>query len=687
MNQRLPRFALLLGALLLVFSSIAQAASTKNLAPQYKHWINEEVTYIISTNEKKQFLALTTDVERDNFIKSFWEARNPNPGSSSNSYKEEHYRRLAYANATYGNTKAQDGWRTDQGQIYITLGAPQQKMKYQQGRNVRAMEVWFYQSPTPALPAHFYVLFYKRSIGEAFSLYSPYQDGPNRLVTGLEGKNEQKNSLDIIERALGKNMAHIALSLIPTERTDITDYQPTLESDALLASIKGLADNPYTIQHIEEMKASERVTASVLTGRNQADLMYDIVRDDHGRLTLNYLLHNRQPDPKFVGALPDGTQGYSVTLRASVATEKGQQVYTQEDVMTGQISAKQNEAMERKTFGAEGRLPLAAGTYAIAFTLTNNLNHEATINRKTFTVVAPKPGSFGMSELLAYTAPAPVKDPEDKMPFDFAHLRFPPRGAQIVTLHAGEKLPIAFQIWMPPAATSDTVSHTVHLHYVFGNVAANGSEAPNVDDEDVQANNLDGAGNLLTGHTLDTSELQPGHYRLVVKATDQTTKQTAFATLNFEVYSEDIPVDTWTVYGPGPAHGLAEDDVRRGLAAAAMGRVGDAEAWYRRALVENPTYQPALTRLAESLTGRGDLAALVALSQQGHQVAEPQAVVLIADAMRKSERGKEAIKFMTEQMALQAPSALLDTKLAEAYDEQGDHSRAQEYRQQAKSLQ
>jgi tetratricopeptide (TPR) repeat protein len=416
--------------------------------------------------------------------------------------------------------------------------------------------------------------------------------------------------------------------------------------------------------------------------------MYATVRDDHGRMMLNYLLSNRQPDMQYVGALPDGTQGYSITVRAAVATDKGQNIYTQEDVLTGQISAGEKDALERKSLAVEGRLPLAAGTYQIAVTLTNNLNHEASVTRKTVTVASPRPGSFGLSELVAYNKPSPLQDPQDMEPFDFAHLRFAPRGAQTVQLRAGEKLPLVFQLWMPPAAAAtDAVSHAVHLHYVFGSVSMSGEATPAIEDEDVQANNLDGAGNLLTGHTLDTSSLNPGRYRLVVKASDEATKQVAFATLNIEVYSADVPVETWALHGAGPKHGLAEDDVKRGLTAAAQGRRADAEAWYRRSINEDPTYQPALTELAQSLSNAGDTDALIALNGLGHQAAEPQTVVLIANALRKNSRGKDAIKLMTDQAALQAPSALLDNTLADAYDEQGDHSRAQEYRQQAKAIQ
>ena len=125
MSLRLIRTCLLLPCLFFFLASTAVRASdpTKNLPAHYRHWLNEEVPYIINTEERKQFLALANDAERDSFIKAFWDVRNPDPSSGTNEYKEEHYRRLAYANQNYGFVQAQDGWRTDEGRIYITLGA------------------------------------------------------------------------------------------------------------------------------------------------------------------------------------------------------------------------------------------------------------------------------------------------------------------------------------------------------------------------------------------------------------------------------------------------------------------------------------------------------------------------------------------------------------------------------------
>jgi GWxTD domain-containing protein len=97
-----------------------QKAIQKEMETPYKKWIEEEVPYIITNEEKAAFKKLTTDDEREQFIEAFWERRNPNPGSPENEFKEEYYRRIAYANEHYAS--GIPGWKTDRGRIYIMYG-------------------------------------------------------------------------------------------------------------------------------------------------------------------------------------------------------------------------------------------------------------------------------------------------------------------------------------------------------------------------------------------------------------------------------------------------------------------------------------------------------------------------------------------------------------------------------------
>ncbi len=94
----------------------------QELKGPYKEWLNQEVPYIITLQERKAFLSLTNDEERDAFIEAFWQRRNPNPDSPENTFREEYYRRIAYANEHFA--AGEPGWKTDRGRIYIEYGKP-----------------------------------------------------------------------------------------------------------------------------------------------------------------------------------------------------------------------------------------------------------------------------------------------------------------------------------------------------------------------------------------------------------------------------------------------------------------------------------------------------------------------------------------------------------------------------------
>ena len=88
----------------------------------YKKWLEEDVRYIIVDDERAVFGKLNTDDERDAFIEQFWRRRDTDPATAINEFREEHYRRIAYANDRFRS--GIEGWATDRGRIYITFGPP-----------------------------------------------------------------------------------------------------------------------------------------------------------------------------------------------------------------------------------------------------------------------------------------------------------------------------------------------------------------------------------------------------------------------------------------------------------------------------------------------------------------------------------------------------------------------------------
>ncbi len=101
-----------------------EKAFKREVSDTYKKWIDNDVSLIITDEERQAFKQLSNDDERDNFIEQFWLRRDPTPDTVENEFKEEHYQRIAYANEHFAAGKP--GWKTDRGQMYVKFGPPDQ---------------------------------------------------------------------------------------------------------------------------------------------------------------------------------------------------------------------------------------------------------------------------------------------------------------------------------------------------------------------------------------------------------------------------------------------------------------------------------------------------------------------------------------------------------------------------------
>ncbi len=124
-------------------------SETSERAAYWKKWLNEDVVYIISDEEKNVFKNLQTDEEREKFVEQFWARRNPDPRNPDNSFKEEHYRRIAYANERFAS--GIPGWKTDRGRIYIMYGKPDEIESHPSGGTYNR-EIWEGGGTTSTFP-------------------------------------------------------------------------------------------------------------------------------------------------------------------------------------------------------------------------------------------------------------------------------------------------------------------------------------------------------------------------------------------------------------------------------------------------------------------------------------------------------------------------------------------------------
>ena len=120
---------LLLAAVGMLAAWQAPAPAAPKVTP-YTKWLTEDVAYIAEDRERDAFLRLETNEERQHFIAQFWDRRNPKPGSAENKAKQEHYRRIGYANERFRVPQKTAGWKTDRGRIYIVHGPPDELEKH-----------------------------------------------------------------------------------------------------------------------------------------------------------------------------------------------------------------------------------------------------------------------------------------------------------------------------------------------------------------------------------------------------------------------------------------------------------------------------------------------------------------------------------------------------------------------------
>lgn len=115
-------FITIFAALLMILPAMPAIAQDQDIPEKYHKWLQEEVVYIISDKEEELFTQLGNNSQRNRFIEEFWLERDPSPGSVKNEFREEHYRRIEYANNKFGRDTGSPGWKTDRGKYYILLG-------------------------------------------------------------------------------------------------------------------------------------------------------------------------------------------------------------------------------------------------------------------------------------------------------------------------------------------------------------------------------------------------------------------------------------------------------------------------------------------------------------------------------------------------------------------------------------
>ena len=315
----------------------AQRQRLKELQGPFKRWLNEDVRWIITPGEESAFKQLATDEERDQFIEQFWQRRNPTPDSQENEYKEEHYRRIAYANEHFA--AGMPGWRTDRGRIYIVWGPADEIDAHPAGGN------------------------YQRDISEGGGSTStyPFERWRYRYLEGVG----QEVTIEFVDSCMC-NDYHISIdpnekdALLHTPNAGLTMYEQmglASKVDRLTSTNPLNSSNPMganqpsnqfdKLERLAKLNAPPPVKfqdlQSDVTHRIAYNLVPFDVRVDFARITGDTVLtpitiQIRNKDITFVGK--EGIQRGSVNIFGRLTTLTGRVAKTFEDTVAVDVPAE-----------------------------------------------------------------------------------------------------------------------------------------------------------------------------------------------------------------------------------------------------------------------------------------------------------------------------------------------------------
>jgi len=681
----------LLAAILFACSGISLAQKKQKLEKNYRDWLERDVAYIITKDERDAFLKLTTDEAREQFIETFWEIRNPSPGSPANTYKDEIYQRIAFADARFGIGSGVEGWRTDRGRTYITLGPPQQKQVLRNSANLYPIEIWFYGGANSALPPFFYVMFYQRDGGGDYRFYSPYTDGPDKLVTGVEAINSRLTALRLIRKSAGPEVTRISLSLLPDEPVDETTGIVSLQSDILLNSIKNLANLPTNRDDILRRRTNrEAVTSRLVLEGNNLDIITFPARDSRGLTRLDYALRLHSPSDLSMAEEKDGRYSYSVEVRVRVFSAENKLIFTQQKTFADSVTKKRLDTIKDKVFGYAGILPLPSGEYHLEFQFTDWSKKAAFHTAREISIPSPpEKDSLVVPSVLPFLS-AENADPglADLMPFTVGGVQFTPMPSSAPTLAAGTNLQVVYQIWTPAMDPRENLGKKLDVEYAFGRPAAPGS-AIKVKDE-VSREQFDAAGSLVTGKKLSLDQQSSGSYILNVTVNNPETKHNGFGTMNFKVLDAPSMPEPWDVLEPGIAQDAEKGilDQQRGLCYWALGQFDEARVWFRRALQLDHSNDVARSRLVDAYFSKKDYAAVVSLFSDAGvtEITDSETLLRIATSLEIRGNAPQAISVIEKALQSRPEEGPFYLALAQYYTEIGNPRKAADLMQKGKSL-
>lgn len=370
-----------------------QKVKEKDLPGKYQDWL-KLIRYIIHEKELDVFMQLTNNRERDIFIESFWNLRDPTPGTPKNERKEEISERFKYANYRLRSGSGRPGWMTDQGMFYIILGPPVSIERNPSSRDIFPNEIWsYYGDITHGLPTHFALVFFRRGGSGELKLYDPVSDGPASLM--IFGRDMDSTDYEALYEKIREVAPILALSSLSIIPGDIPlGFQPSLDSTFIMANIleygkRGVT--PTYATHFLDYKGI--VDTEYMTNFILSESQIDVIKDPISGL--NFLHFSILPAEISVAYYEPNDQFYS-DLRIDVSLRVQDNIifqYSKDFPLY--FSDTELTNLESTGISIEDSFPLADGDYKFIVLLQNSVAKEFSIIEQELSI----PEDLGVSKI------------------------------------------------------------------------------------------------------------------------------------------------------------------------------------------------------------------------------------------------------------------------------------------------
>jgi GWxTD domain-containing protein len=506
------------------------------LSKTYKKWLNEDVVWIITDEERAAFKQLSNDEERDNFIEAFWQRRDPTPDTEENEYKEEHYRRIAYANEHFA--AGIPGWKSDRGRMYIMYGPADEIDSHPSGGTYeRPMEEG--GGETSTFPFEDWRYRYLEGIGQEIiiefvdncmcgdyhmtidrSEKDALKYTPNAGLTlyeqmGMSSKADRFNTSGLEQLGAGPMSSNLQ----------------TKEFDRLETFAKLQAPPPIKFKDLEEI-----VNTKLITNLMPFDVRSDFVKVTGDTVLVPITIQMKYRDITF--ANKDGVQRGTVNIFGRVSTLTGRVVQTFEDTAQVDVPAELLARTAENSSVYWKALPLRPGRYKVEIAVKDvngdrkglwsrgivvpeysddKLSTSSLIVADQMEAVPTKDVSTG-NFVIGVTKVRPRVAPADGKPALFKRTRDQKANfwMQVYNLGVDEKT-------HKPSAT---------FEFNIVNIATNKPVVQKTESTDTMGN----VGDQITlQKSIALANLQPGVYRIEIKVNDNISKQTVDPSATFAV--------------------------------------------------------------------------------------------------------------------------------------------------------